>query len=265
MMCSAADRDGSNLPPRLPRLSDLKRKIAQAQTQGVVDILIGGREPTLYPHLIDLMEFIAERGLGCFVGTNGRLFASMQMARRLLRVPTFTIKISFHSHRAEVFDRISGVPGSYALVVKGIKNLVSLFGAGDGRRHLFAIIVINRFNYQELPKTVRFLRSKGIRFVLLSYLTPSRRVKENPELLVDLDRVKPRILEAISSVPGMRFAFNKLPICILPSRARSFMPIFDRSKGVKVDRCVDCRFGSRCWGMPRTHFMALSRRKNVVD
>lgn len=81
---------------------------------------ITGGEPTLYPHLPQLIAHIKQHGLVCVVTTNGTLLE--RRAEALLQAPPDVLILSLDGPR-EVHDSVRGVPGTFDRLTRGLTAL----------------------------------------------------------------------------------------------------------------------------------------------
>jgi Fe-coproporphyrin III synthase len=85
-------------------------------------ICLTGGEPTMYPHLAELVAHIKGHGLICVLTTNGTMLE--QRAGALLQAPPDLIILSIDGPR-EVHDRVRKASGTYDRALKGIQAVVS--------------------------------------------------------------------------------------------------------------------------------------------
>lgn len=188
-MCTAAPFNGID---RNKPLSKIKEEIINAKKLGNKDIMISGTEATLHPKLVEIIRLVRKNRLRVCFGTNGRRFASLAFTKKFEQLDSFGIKMTFHSHKQNVFEYLSERPGSYLYTLKAIENITSRLNVfpKSATKVLFMHIVMSRLNYKDLPEMIRFLYARGVRCVSISSLTLTGRTYENPELLIDLDKIK---------------------------------------------------------------------------
>lgn len=81
---------------------------------------ITGGEPTLYPHLPELIAHIKQHGLICVLTTNGTLLE--HRAAALLQAPPDVLILSLDGPR-ELHDAVRGVPGTFDRITRGLARL----------------------------------------------------------------------------------------------------------------------------------------------
>ncbi len=93
---------------------------------GTPNVVFTGGEPTLRPDLPDLVRRGESLGLVTGLVTNGRRLADRRLAEELVDAGLDYAQVTLESHRREVHERITGVPGSWEETVQGIRNLAEL-------------------------------------------------------------------------------------------------------------------------------------------
>ncbi len=71
-------------------------------------ILIGG-EPTVYPHLFDIIDYCHSRGIRCGIVTNGLACERFDFAKKLKEHGISSLSVSLKGENTEVFKDITGV------------------------------------------------------------------------------------------------------------------------------------------------------------
>jgi AdoMet-dependent heme synthase len=91
---------------------------------GVLVLTISGGEATLRKDFLELVAHARACGFAVRLFTNG-LTMTRELAQRLAELAVHIVEISLYSHRAEVHDFVTGVRGSFAKTVAGIRSLVA--------------------------------------------------------------------------------------------------------------------------------------------
>ncbi len=114
-------------------------------------IEISGGEPTLNPHLPEIIRLIRKRGLNTMLETNATLLANKRLVSSLVQADLEEAFVSLHAANAELSDKITGMPGAFEKSIQGIENLLQTN----------IEVVINfvwcRENLEHLPEFARFL------------------------------------------------------------------------------------------------------------
>ena len=115
----------------------VEEKIRRGREEGGERLILSGGEASLHPDFVHFIEFGRALGYGWIQTiTNGRMYAYRKFADN---ETTF----SMHGHRAELHDRLVGVPGAFKQAFAGLRNLV-------GRIVVNIDVVLNQLNIPEL-------------------------------------------------------------------------------------------------------------------
>lgn len=105
------------------RTDEWKKILDDLADMGVLFLTISGGEATLRKDFIELVEHARKRRFAVKVFTNG-LTMTRELAARLGALAVQEVQISLYSHRAEVHDAITRVPGSWERTVSGARYLM---------------------------------------------------------------------------------------------------------------------------------------------
>ncbi len=176
--CYLADRTaGSNELSR----EEIKDVISQAKELGARKIIILGGEPSIYPHLIEMLRFLGGLGLEIEIFTNGS-GVDEQLAA-VLAEEKARVVVKMNSRDPEIQDRLAGRKGAFTIIGKALENLHRV---GYPSRDLFlaASTIICRQNLEELPALWQWLREQNIE-PYFEILTPQANALKNSWLNVD--------------------------------------------------------------------------------
>lgn len=160
---------------------EIKDTILQAKELGARKIIILGGEPSIYPHLIEMIRFISAAGLEIEMFTNGTGVddnLAAELARQRVRVV-----LKMNSREEAVQDKLAGLHGAAKIINQAFETLKKA-GYPDNERFLAVSTVICQQNIDELPAMWRWLRSEGIE-PYFEIITPQAQAKENRWLQVD--------------------------------------------------------------------------------
>lgn len=241
-------------------LGNLKKQILQAKKDKVLELDIGGGEPTMYPRLKEVLGFAYQKGLRCAICTNGFKFSNAQYVKKFSQYRPIGIKISFHSHREKVFDFITRVKGSYRAILEAIDNIIKELNVYPASRdsYLLANIVIHKYNFRELIDIVNFLHAKGVYVVKLSQLVLSGSVYSHPDLLVSPGVLQPYLSKAVDYLKEKKMVYyiDKFPICMLENERKNFVPLNDTATHIKLKPCLECQYNRKCCGISKLSLIA---------
>jgi pyruvate-formate lyase-activating enzyme len=254
-----------------PDLGQIERALDEirVRARGDAVITISGGEPTLDKRLEAITAACRRRGFATIqLQTNAVRLAQPAVAAMVRRAGFDGCFVSFHSHRAALYDRLTGSRGDFPKAVAGIRALLD-----ETEATVTLNAVVTRLNVASLEAYVRFVdrlrprgRPLGIFFSMMSGL--GHRLA--PELAVPLDTVRPHIQRAVARAEacGLEVAEFRgecaLPPCLLarPERNLDVHPEPDHgviyadrvapdAAGGRVKRttCRECRLDRRCGGV----------------
>ncbi len=179
---------------------EIKDTILQAREMGAKKIIILGGEPTVYPHLEEMLNFIHEQNLQVEIFSNGtgidrplaQLFAKIK-ARVILKM---------NSRDEELQDKLAGKKGAFKIIRKALQNLRAAgYPATD--KFLGISTVICQPNIKELPDMWRWLRQNSME-PYFEVITPQANALENIWLNVDGTALK-ELFEELSQIDRDEF------------------------------------------------------------
>lgn len=229
-------------------------------------LVLSGGEPTLHP---DLPAFIARaKALGfrtIEMQSNGVRAADLDYARRLVEAGLNKVTVSLHSIDPEHSDRITRLPGAFAKTVAAMHHFRRL-GIRTQVAH-----VITKSNYEELPKTVRFLREtfperEGHLSICFGVAQPISDLVYT-WVMPTFDEIKPFMKEALDYCLETRLGFGGMigqggyPPCMLDGDMRYYeanlgniyrSPDHDQQFH-KSQGCRECSFDPWCLGVRKLY------------
>ncbi len=155
--------------------AEIKDVILQAKELGAQKIIILGGEPSIYPHLIEMIDFLDENGLVIEMFTNGSGI-DQQLAAALAGYKV-RVALKMNSRDEHIQDKLAGKKGAFTIINQA---LAALKGAGYPSEELFLAIstVICRQNIKELPALWQWLREENIE-PYFEVITPQANALEN--------------------------------------------------------------------------------------
>lgn len=278
--CRACQDGGERLSPE--RAAALLR---EARAAGARTAWLGGGEPTLRDDLPALVR--RARALGfeeVVVQTNGLRLAYPAYVRALVEAGVTAVRVNAKSHRAEVHDRLSGVDGAHALLLRALEHLAAL--ASPVR--VAADVLLARSTAADLPETIAFFADRGVRAFALWLLSAADSdagagagADADAEVAAEVPRLSDLVspLERAASVAagrGVALQSFHTPPCTLPPALRALwqpasglaMTVVDPGGhafalesspfegGARVEACASCAARDACGG-PRADYLAL--------
>jgi len=172
---------------------------------GISKVRLTGGEPLLRHGLLELIrELAALRILGgepldLAVTTNGHLLESM--AEPLKQAGLNRVTVSMDAVDAEVFERITRVPGSFDAVLRGIR---AARAAGLTPLKINCVL-LRGFNDSQIEAFARFAREEDVVVRFIEFMPLDEGRLWSPEMVVPLAEIVARI-------------GRKLPLVELPAR-----------------------------------------------
>lgn len=178
---------------------EIKDIILQAKALGARKIIILGGEPSIYPHLVEMLRFIGKEGLKIEMFTNGSgIDASLAT---VLAEEKVRIALKMNSRDEHIQDHLAGKKGAFQIINKAF-NALQAAGYPSGDLFLAISTVICQQNIAELPAMWQWLREENIE-PFFEVITPQanaltntwlgvspRQLKNLFEHLADIDKAK---------------------------------------------------------------------------
>jgi len=129
-------------------------------------IAVTSTEPSLYPRLFELIDYVHSKGMEIWVTTNGFLLPIQ--ASELLQSKLDRLQVSIDGP-PEVHDRIRGVKGGFQRAMDGVKYIIR--NRSGKKPYVSLNYVICDLNYDHLLETVKYARCDEIIFSHLNFVT----------------------------------------------------------------------------------------------
>ncbi len=180
--------------------AEIKDVILQAKELGAGKIIILGGEPTIYPHLVEMISFLSANGLAVEMFTNGSGIDKKMAA--VLAEHKVRMALKMNSQDRHIQDDLAGKKGALA-IIKGA--LAALQEAGYPSKELFLAIstIICRQNIEELPAMWQWLREENIE-PYFEVITPQANAFNNSSLDVAPWELK-ELFEQLSVIDKEKF------------------------------------------------------------
>lgn len=148
--------DSFEEPSDIP-LTLAKNIITLLSDLNVKEINLIGGEPTLYPDLFDLIQFIKSKKIRVSISTNGWALSNMDFAKKLKELIVDELAISIEGSNPEIHDSITAMKGSFDKTIKGIKNCLQL------NLNFKVNIVVSQSNKNNLLNLLNYLADIGVK------------------------------------------------------------------------------------------------------
>lgn len=242
-------------------------------------VVLTGGEPTIHPRFRALLQTLRNLGASRIgLQTNGVRFADPDRVREIRELGVQRLLVSFHSHRPEVYDRITGTRRQFHRAVQGLRNLA----AEAPPLAITVNVVLNRLNLPDLPDLVGFVADilGPSDDAATFFLTMMNEVghRKAPDLAVSLEEMGPALDRALEACRARSRTVDPFlgdcapPPCILrdptpvlpaPRDTAGMTPRTDidyldpgapvspaPDRRVKARDCRDCLHDPACHGIP---------------
>lgn len=95
----------------------------QMADEGCLWLLLTGGEPFLRTDFLDIYTYAKKKGFLVTLFTNGTTITP-HIADHLAELPPFVVEITLYGRTEKTYERITGIPGSYARCMQGISLLL---------------------------------------------------------------------------------------------------------------------------------------------
>ncbi len=173
-------RDGQSKIP-LPSPSEARKTLRKLLSQASVGtVSFSGGEPMMLRNIHDLA--LAARFRGCHVNvlTNGTLLTEDALAN-FVSIGVSAVQIPVLSADPSVHDYLTSLPGSWKKATAALRNVAALMPDGA-----YAVLVITAVNAPTVPETLGFIRSLGVRRVMVNrFNIGGMGIRNESELVLD--------------------------------------------------------------------------------
>ncbi|MBW6520384.1 MAG: radical SAM protein [Desulfoarculaceae bacterium] len=165
---------------------EIKDVLLQAKELGARKIIILGGEPSIYPHLVEMIRFLKEHNLEIEMFTNGTGVDAEVAA--ILAAAQVRVVLKLNSRDPKIQDQLAGRAGAYDIIQTAFANLKE---AGYPSPDLFLALstIICQQNIGELPGMWQWLRDEGIE-PYFEVITPQENAVANSWLSVEAEQLK---------------------------------------------------------------------------
>ncbi len=187
-------------------ITKFKKIFDQAVKLGLKKVKLTGGEPLIYPHFVELVEYLKEQKINITMETNGTLITE-KIADAIRDSSFYHVAVSLDGAGPKTHERVRRVKGAFNKTLEGVKRLTS-------RKIPTQIIMcVYKDNMQDIEAVAKLAQDIGANTLKLNYINilgRGRFMKEEGELLsvkeiIELDR---HIMEKVSEKYKIGFYSN---------------------------------------------------------
>jgi len=197
--------------------ADIRHVIREAVALGMQKVfVVGGGEPLLRPSMTSRGESPIEfaNSLGCYCCLYTNAVAVDGRVAQWLADREVSVVAKLNSLRANVQDRLAGVPGSAKRIMEGIEALIAAGLNKSSPSRLGLQTVVCRQNYDEIPRLWHWMRQRNI-IPEVEIPKPQGRARENKELLSFPDSEAPGkykdLFEELLRIDRIYYRYDWIP------------------------------------------------------
>lgn len=215
--CNQECRFCSNPPnEKTMPLAKAKKLIDDYVRWGYEGVIFSGGEPTLYPHLADLIRYADRKKLQARIITNGQMTAERAFLANLARAGLKHLVQSIYSDDSAVHDALTQKPGSHDLVKQSLENCRALNIRVD------IATVLNKYNAPHLSRIVHWamLHYPFVQHFIWNNLDPGmNRASKNPDTIPALVDFEVELHRAMTCLTQNQrtFRVERVPLCYMSS------------------------------------------------
>ncbi len=231
------------------------------------EVVIDGGEPTISRNLFRIARLVRQRKPSKItLCTNGLVASIPGFAEKVKESGIDNVLVSLHSHKKEVSDRLTRVPGGFDKSTRAISSFVDTGIRTD------ISFVINKENYKEILEFVKFIYNKfGKLHITFSFVMPAGNAWKNRWIVPKISEAVPYLRNALDYCRknGMGFSFTgcSIPPCFLRGYEDCCGELLlkdsrwelERESGsrvrhvedgkIKGEACKDCIYDPVCGGL----------------
>jgi radical SAM protein with 4Fe4S-binding SPASM domain len=203
--CYVGDRSYNELST-----NDMKKVLFKIWHEArVPSVSFTGGEPLLRQDIVTLVSYASKLGLWTNLITNGTLLDG-DCVRALKRAGLSSVQVSIEGPNREIHDAITGVQGSFASAIKGIRSLQN---AGIP---VHTNTTISRHNLKHAQGIILLAKKLGLSRLSMNLLIPCGTAMGKKDIWVSYSEIGDHVLELkhTAEKQGIRFLwYSPLPMC----------------------------------------------------
>ena len=140
-------------------LADWKRMVDELAVHGIPSVLLRGGEVFMFPGIVELLDYIHEKGMFISIDTNGTMLE--QFAADIVRIGKMHLTVSVDGPEA-VHDSVRGIPGTFQKLKAGVAKITELEAGSENKIGRSICFTISQYNYRNLGIMPDVARSLGL-------------------------------------------------------------------------------------------------------
>jgi molybdenum cofactor biosynthesis enzyme MoaA len=191
---------------------DVKREIKRGRDQLNADkIILSGGEGSIHPKFVEFVRYAKDAGYSRVqTVSNGVMFSQREFYNAAVEAGLGEITFSLHGHTPELHDRLTGTPGAFHKLMKGMMRAIR-----EGRIIVNVDVCINKQNVAYIDQIVDLCLSVGVREFDLLHVIPQGVAYENRhDLFYDPVEHLPRLQKVfrLNRHPSVVIWTNRFPV-----------------------------------------------------
>ncbi|MBI3784746.1 MAG: radical SAM protein [Deltaproteobacteria bacterium] len=191
---------------------EVKREILRGREQLKADkIILSGGEASIHPKFVDFIAYANSVGYNRIqTVTNGVMLAKRDFYSAAVDAGLGEITYSLHGHTPELHDRLTGTPGAFKKLMKGMIRAIR-----EDRIIVNVDVCINKQNVGYIDQIVELCLQVGVREFDLLHVIPQGAAYENREdLFYDPIEFLPRLQKVfrLNRHPSVVIWTNRFPV-----------------------------------------------------
>ncbi|NQU74301.1 MAG: radical SAM protein [Candidatus Omnitrophica bacterium] len=182
---------------------EIRDVILQSKALGARKIIVLGGEPMIYPHVMEMLQFIRGEGFKVELFTNGYQISS-EIARLLFDLGVFVV-LKMNSRVENIQDALSGKKGAYKNIQEAFTNLKRAGYPGEYGSFGVSSIICQQ-NINDIPQMWEWLREQNI-IPYFEMITPQGRGRTNEWLHVNTHRLK-EVFDRLAEIDRVKYNRN---------------------------------------------------------
>lgn len=223
---------------------EMQAEIQRWYESGTRSLGFLGGEPTTYPWILDAIRLGRDLGYTRItLATNGTKFFRPEFVDKVIDAGLTRVTMSMHGHTPRLEDALTRVPGNFEKKVAGLKTLLARRDAGKLRDNVSVNIVVNAWNYRQLPAILRFMFELGLDDVRANFVRAEGYAETETSLIPRFTEVVPYVVKAIllNEFKYRRtFTIGSFPLCVLPTELLGNRGLARKYVGEFRDLDTDC-------------------------